>query len=215
MCAGERSSDAVEEAERTRSGTSPRLRIVTCEAGDTRRAEAEQFIRDRFRRTHGAHIETFMPTLLMATAIDGTLQGVAGCRAADGNALFLERYLDAPIEEVLSKSTGARVRRSEVVEVGNFACRDSRVACAFTSQLPRYLIGMGNVWIAFTATVSIRRILRLLGARCVNLGAADGACARDGADRWGRYYSNDPRVMGGYLPLARRIPALWGASYAD
>jgi hypothetical protein len=188
---------------------------VTCDTGDPHRAEAEAFVRDRFHRTHGARIQTIMPSLLLLRDAAGSLRGVAGCRPAGANTLFLERYLDRPIEQALLAHTGARVRRADVVEIGNFACRDSRVASAFMSMLPRFLIQQHFVWITFTATISIRRILRHLGARCADLAPADGACVRGDSDEWGRYYANDPRVMAGYLPLARRIPALWRAAGAN
>lgn len=190
------------------------LEIVTCDQTAPGRLEAEQFVQERFLRTHGAHIHTFMPSLLVVAGGTSKILAVTGCRRASEEALFLERYLDRPIEEKLALITGARVDRRHIVEVGNFACRDPRVARKLMSMLPRYLIERKYTWIAFTATMAIRRILRHLGARCVELGPADGACARNGADEWGRYYYSDPRVMAGYLPVARGIPALWSKPHA-
>ena len=191
------------------------FRIEACDANSPRRAEAERYVRERFRRTHGAVICTFMPKLLLLTRADGALAGVAGCRGAIQGPLFLERYLDRPIEDLIARYARTRVKRSQVVEAGNFACRDSHTARAFMALLPRYLIERQHVWIAFTATVSIRRILHSLGASCLELGSARDACVRDGDDWWGSYYDNDPRVMLGYLPLARRIPAFSGQWHAD
>ena len=191
------------------------FRLETCEANASRRAEVERFIRERFRRTHGAVIRTFMPTLLLLTHADGTLAGVAGCRSAAQGPLFLERYLDRPIEDVIARYEGVRVTRSQVVEAGNFACADAHTAREFMSLMPRYLIERRHTWIAFTATVPVRRILRSLGASCTELARAYDACVRGGNDRWGSYYAHDPRVMLGYLPLARRIPAFWGRFRAD
>lgn len=192
-----------------------RFRIVTCNADHPRRAEAESFVGERFNRTHGAKVRTFMPNLLLLTDTSDSLWGVTGARPASSEPLFLERYFDRPIESVLEAGTGSRIRRSEVVEIGNFACRSPRAATTFVSLLPRHLLHLGYVWVTFTATTSIRRILRHLGARCADLGPADGACVRGGADEWGRYYTNEPRVMAGYLPLARRIRGLWASPYAD
>jgi hypothetical protein len=81
--------------------------------------------------------------------------------------------------------------------------------------LAYYLLRDGRTWVTFTATAPVRRMLEHVGARCIELGTAEGACARDGTDEWGRYYTNDPRVMAGYLPRARRIPVLFDAAYAD
>jgi hypothetical protein len=192
-----------------------RYRVAICTSDCPRREEAETFVRDAFYRTHRARIETFMPSLLMLTDHAGSLHGVIGCRSAESGPLFLERYLGGPIEEVLTHRVGGRMRRSDIVEVGNFACRNSRVAGRFMALLPQFLLAQQFVWVTFTATNSVRRILRCLGARCISLGAAEGACVRGGRDDWGQYYASDPHVMAGYLPLARRIPGLWDAAYAD
>lgn len=184
-------------------------RIIPCSAVDARRAEAEAFVRRRFLRSHGAHISTFMPTLLLLTDGDDEIAAVAGFRSAAREPLFLERYLPVPIEQAITSQCGAHVQRTEIVEVGNFAALDSRRAKILMSFMPPWFLERSARWIAFTATTSIRRILSAMGGRCMEIGVADGARVAGGADEWGRYYSNDPRVMAGYLPSARRIPNLW------
>lgn len=143
-----------------------------------------------------------MPTLLLLAGPAGPPEGVAGIRLAGVGPLYLERYFDESIEERIERRTGVRADRSGIVELGNFACRDSRVAGLFMSLLPAYLLDRDLSWIAFTATQSVRRILQGLGGRTFDLGLADGACARDGMDDWGRYYTQQPRVLAGYLPLS-------------
>jgi hypothetical protein len=205
VVADERRSDC---ASRHSAEIPAEYRIDRCGPDDARRAEAEAFIRKRFLKSHGAHIASFMPTLLLLTR-GAELVAVTGVRCAADEPLFLERYLAAPIEQALMSSTVAPVRRADIVEVGNFAALDSRRAKVLMSFLPAHLLERSARWIVFTATASIRGILSAMGARCLEVGAADGACVAGGADEWGRYYSNDPRVMAGFLPSARRIPALW------
>jgi hypothetical protein len=142
-----------------------------------------------------------MPSLLVLADPAGRLEGVAGVRFAAASPLYLERYLDVPIEARIERCAGVRADRSAIVELGNFACRDSRIARLFISSLPAYLLEHDLAWIAFTATTAVRRILQGLGGRTFDLGAADGACVRDGADDWGHYYTHQPRVLAGYLPL--------------
>jgi hypothetical protein len=192
-----------------------RHEILRCELSDPRRAEAEAFVRARFHRTHGANIVTFMPVLLLKEDSRGRIEAVVGCRRAECDPLFLERYLQLPIEETICARTGARVHRSQIVEVGNFAAANSRVAGTFMSLLAPHFLHRGLTWITFTATDSIRNILASLGGRCADLGPADGAQVADGPDRWGSYYSRDPHVLAGFLPMARRIPALWKTHHAD
>jgi hypothetical protein len=52
----------------------------------------------------------------------------------------------------------------------------------------------------------VRGILQGFEAPLVELARADGSRISNGADRWGRYYDNDPRVLAGYLPDSRWIP---------
>ncbi len=193
----------------------PPYRIVVCMADDPQRVEAEAFVRDAFFRTHRARIRSVMPTLLVLHDPAGSMCAVAGCRVASSERLFLESYLSQPIEEELAEHISSRPRRSEIVEVGNFAARSSRTARRFMSLLPYFLLDRKLTWVTFTATASVRRILHHIGARCVELARAEGAWVRNADDDWGRYYTHDPRVMAGYLPLARRLPALRDAAYAD
>ncbi len=190
-------------------------RIVACERADARRAEAEAFVRERFLRTHGAHVATFMPTLLLLMNARDELCAAAGYRCAALEPLFLERYLRTPIEQTIASQLGARARRTEIFEIGNFAAIDSRRAKKLMSFMPAWFLARSARWIVFTATASIRGILSAMGGHCTELGAADGTCVAGGLDEWGRYYSNDPRVMAGYLPSARRIPALWSSHHGD
>jgi thermostable hemolysin len=197
------------------AGPVHRYQIEICGPQDSMRAVAETFVRDCFYRTHRASIRTFMPTLLMLTDAAGSLYAVAGCRAAADEDLFLERYLSRPIDALLAERGGPLAPRDDIVEVGNFACRSSRAARRFMALLPFFLLEHEYRWVTFTATAAVRRLLHHVGARCMDLGPADGACVRSGADDWGRYYTHDPRVMAGYLPLARKIPALRDAAYGN
>lgn len=193
----------------------PAYRIATCGSGDPRRAEAEIFIRSRFLRSHGARVATFMPTLLLLIDPGEELAAVAGFRCAQDEPLFLERYLRAPVEKAISSQARSPVRREEIIEVGNFAATDSRRARILMSFMPAWFLERSASWIVFTATAAIRGLVTGMGGRCIEVGTADGACASGGADEWGRYYESDPRVMAGFLPSARRIPALWRSHHGD
>jgi hypothetical protein len=188
---------------------------VACEKRDPLRAEAEDFVRARFLRSHRAHIATFMPTLLLLKDSADSLVAVAGFRRAAGEELFLEQYLQTPIERAIAAQVTAPVKRAEIVEVGNFAALDSRRARVLMSFMPVYFTENAARWIVFTATSAIRGLLASLGGQCLELGSAESRHVSGGADEWGRYYAQDPRVMAGFLPAARRIPALWRSTDGD
>ena len=176
------------------------------------RAEFEQFVMRAFEREHDAVVRTFMPLLVGCRDRERGLRSVVGLRPATGQALYLERYLDRPVDEVISVTSGQDVRRDRVVEIGNLAGRNCRASVRLVASLPGLLLSMRFDWVVFTATTTVRGILETLGAPLFELAPAGEACAAGGIDRWGRYYSSDPRVCAGYLPLARTIPAFAGRS---
>lgn len=192
-----------------RASGSESYRLDACCPCDKRRRDAEHFVRDCFERTHGARISEFMPTLLILSDATGSIRAVCGYRLARTERLFLEQYLDAPVERLLSVLTRKRVDREHVVEVGNFASTDARAAKALVATLTAHLLERNLRWAGFTATSSVRRLLHLMGARALDLGAADGARVQHALESWGRYYTQHPRVMAGFLPKARRLTAFW------
>ena len=182
------------------------LRLGVADTNAPDRAELEAFVGAAFRRGHDATVASFMPTLLSFRSPAGDLRGVIGLRAAVPQALYLEQYLEQPVEAAISAATGQPVQRTQVVEVGNLAGANCRAAMRMVAQLPGYLLSRDYCWIVFTATRTVRGILESLGAPLVELARADGARVAAGPDRWGRYYEQDPRVLAGFLPASRRIP---------
>jgi len=191
------------------TGRSPPDSLLRLGVADTTapdRAELEAFVGAAFRRGHDATVASFMPTLLSFRGPAGDLRGVIGLRAAAPQALYLEQYLEQPVEAAIAAATGQPVQRTQVVEVGNLAGANCRAAMRMVAQLPGYLLSRDYCWIVFTATRTVRGILESLGAPLVELARADGARVAAGPDRWGRYYEQDPRVLAGFLPASRRIP---------
>jgi hypothetical protein len=143
-------------------------------------------------------VHAFMPTLLALEGRRGRVCGVVGFRNAATEPLFLERYLDAPVELALAEHVGKPVIRSQIVEVGNLASLSCRAACHLVAALPRVLLADGNQWIVFTATAAVRGMLAKFRAPVIELARATRDRLDEG-EEWGRYYDNDPRVVAGYL----------------
>jgi len=175
-------------------------RLHLYEQHDPNRAELERFVQAAFATKHAAQIRHFMPTLLAMRNEKGSLCGVAGFRSAARESLFLERYLDEPIECAIRTSTRHDVSRSQIVEVGNLAGVSCRAAMRLVLELPRLLIARGQRWIVFTATDRVRSLLAGYRAPLLELAAARANRVAAMRDDWGRYYETDPRVMLGYLP---------------
>jgi hypothetical protein len=181
------------------------LRVAPTLHDDPQRAELEAYVREAFARKHSADVQSFMPTLLAFRDASASLYGVVGLRDARTSSLYLERYLDAPVEQALCAAADQPVRRGQIVEVGNLAGRNCRAAMRMVAQLPAYLLAQDYRWIVFTATRTVREVLLGFGAPLVELARADRARVAGARDDWGTYYETDPRVFAGYLPESRRI----------
>lgn len=186
---------------------SPRYALSPVGRGGRGRAELENFVADAFRHKHGADVHAFMPELLGLRNPAGRLQGVVGVRAAAAERLFLEQYLDGPVEQVLSAQLSEPVGREQIAEIGNLASAGCRQAQYLVSMLPAFLMERGHTWVVFTATSLVRGILESVGGALVELAPADPARLGRGADQWGAYYRTDPRVMAGYLPTSLDLSA--------
>lgn len=175
-------------------------RLGLHDANDPQRAELEQFVKQAFASRHSARVCTFMPTLLSLRNDQGNICSVAGFRSAADHPLFLERYLDEPIERAISAATQRDVSRSHIVEVGNLAGMNCRSAMRLVLALPRLLLERGQRWIVFTATDTVRELLTNYHAPLIDLAPAVASRVQGLGDDWGRYYETNPRIMVGYLP---------------
>ena len=136
-----------------RIGREPSLCLQLTQAGeDPRRVALEDFIRQRFAEHYGARVRHFMPCLLGLHGDNGQVQGAVGLRSAQRRPLFLERYLDEPIELAVARRSGRPVPREEIVEVGNLAAFGSASARLLIVALTDLLVAQGFRWVVFTGT---------------------------------------------------------------
>jgi hypothetical protein len=163
-------------------------------AGARERPRVEGFIRHGFERAYGARLTRLMPTL-MALHRDAEIVAACGLRAAAVEPLFLETYLDQPVEVALSRETATPLVRADIVEVGNLVIARAGYARRLIFHLTTHLHATGPAWVVFTAVPALRNNFRRLGIPLVTLGAADGnrlpATARA---EWGDYYEQAPMV---------------------
>src|SRR3546814_6178342 len=74
-------------------------------------------VRKRFMEMHGACVR---PAFGNYSQIEraGLTRAALGVRRAGGEPLFLERYLDAPVEQVVSAALGKPTVRESFIEIG-------------------------------------------------------------------------------------------------
>jgi hypothetical protein len=170
---------------------------------DERRAEVEGFIRDVYARRYGAQVPNFAPVLVSVRA-EGQLVAAAGYRAASPGPLFLERYLDAPVERLLARHVSAHASREDIVEVGHLAAARAGEGRRLILLLGPHLATQGFEWVVSTLTSELRHLFMRLGIAPLELGTAEPWALGDDAAHWGSYYEHRPAVLAGYLQQALR-----------
>ncbi len=180
-------------------------------ADSPQRDEVEDFIRGIYRSRHGAEVRHFAPVLVSQRGADGELIAAAGYRSADAGALFLERYLDGPIEAHLRQTGAVMPVRQRIVEVGHLAGSRAGAGRALILALGPHLARQGFQWVVSTLTQELRHLFLRLGIAPLALGVADPALLGDDASAWGSYYDHSPVVLAGQLELALQALARRGA----
>ena len=164
------------------------------------RAEAIEFVSQVFKKAYNADIQQFMPNIMRVRDKQLQYKSVMGYRDAASERLYLEYYLDEPIEECMSRYLGHRVNRSEIVEVGNLAEAapgDARMAIIGATS---YFYAAGYRWVVFTGVRRLRNAFFKLGLSPKELMEADERrLPVNDIAQWGSYYSGDPVVCFGSL----------------
>jgi hypothetical protein len=161
-----------------------------------------EFIRQRFFAVHGAvapvSYNRFMSRM---RAVD---RGAAlGYRRASEGRLFLETYLDEPIEQVLQQHLGMEIARTRVVEIGGLAANSSAALVGLWNSAVCELGDDTDIGVAVLIR-PLRLMFRRLGITVHELAPARvERLGTDGA-QWGSYYEQDPLVCAGSLIEARR-----------
>ena len=166
-----------------------------------RRCDVESFIRNVFAQHYGANVTYFAANLLLLEK-GSRMVAAAGWLGADTDRLFLESYLDAPIEQAIGQLTGRSIQREQIVEVGNLAAIKPGGSLNIIGALASYLDKLGYEWVTFTATRELIGIFSRIGLPLLALRQADPACIRDQASQWGNYYDQNPVVVVGRIRLA-------------
>lgn len=161
----------------------------------TLRDSVEQFISQRFKAVYGAELSHFLPYLL-STHTDSQVCAALGFQPATQYApLFLEHYLDCPVETALSLSTNTVIQREAIVEIGNLASGRQRATQTLFVLIADILQRCGYEWVVFTANRSVRAWVEKLNLRSISLGPADPALLPDKGASWGSYYDDQPVVL--------------------
>lgn len=161
--------------------------------GQTGRLAAENFIASIFAQHYDARLPGFMPELV-TLARGGCIKAAIGIRSAN-DPLFLERYLDDPIEVTIERIAGHSVPRQAIAEVGQLAADQPGAGTALMLRLAHRLAITSYEWMAFTATEELRGIFVRLGLPLFAITHAVPERLGDEVQAWGSYYEHHPLVV--------------------
>lgn len=164
---------------------------------DPGRGELEHFIHQCFADVHHADVHHYLPELLALRDSHGRLIAAAGMRPASSGPLFLEHYLDEPLESATSRVAGTALGRECMVEVGNLASLSAGSARIMIIAVTWLLATRRLRWVAFTGASTLINSFQRLGLVPHVLAEADPARLNEPADHWGSYYAQHPQVFVG------------------
>ena len=172
------------------------ITATTVAAQHAQRAAVEAFIHLVFKRTYAADISLFMPHLVALHDSNGEIIGAFGFSKAIDGPLFLEQYLDAPIEQVMSEKLNRVITRSQITKIGNLAVADPRNAGVLIAHVIGYSLDASIEWCVATAHQSLQNGLIKGGRDVYPLVNADKAKLTTSEQaKWGSYYDRMPQVV--------------------
>ncbi|WP_293680847.1 thermostable hemolysin [uncultured Phenylobacterium sp.] len=183
--------------------------MVVADPSHPRRAGVERYIEARFDKAFGARVLSHYPTLTGLCGPEGSVLAAAGVRFAETEPLFLERYLDGPVERVIAEAFERPVARDSVVEIGSFASDTPAASLQLFHALAAWLgSSCGRRFAVATARPDLQRLLGRAGFDLRSLVDADPACLGEGARDWGTYYDRSPRVFAAEIGASAVLPQL-------
>jgi Thermostable hemolysin len=135
---------------------------------------------------------------LRAQKCNGKASAALGYRRAEAGALFLEAYLDVPVEQALETVFDRTILRRDIVEIGNLASENGPAMVALWAKTANDLGDNSDIAVA-VLTAPLRAMFRRLGLTLYEIAPAQTNRIGDAAARWGDYYKQDPIICAGLI----------------
>lgn len=171
--------------------------VSVLEKHDEERRAAETLINKRYREQFGVSVEVNYPLLLALTKKSGEVLSAVGLRCAADSPLFLEQYLDHPIEFDLERHHLGRHRREQIAELGSFASVSNSASLYLVAAMTAYMETQRYKVVTVTGTQRLRRLFSVFEFELTTLVAARKERLVDQWIDWGSYYDDDPQVLAG------------------
>ncbi len=162
------------------------------------RSQVEAYVTKRYEHAFNAQLNQFMPEYLLLR--EGELiKSVCGIRSAEQESLFLEQYLPASAETLITEHFGCAIHRASIIEFGQLASFSHGLSALHFLMMTDTLVEQGFEWCIFTATDPLHAMLSRLGLSPKVLAQADAKYVTDANKIWGSYYQHQPRILAGNL----------------
>ncbi|MCW5253060.1 thermostable hemolysin [Streptomyces sp. SHP 1-2] len=128
------------------------------------------------------------------------IQACAGISYPENGEVFLEQYLDAPVEEILSAHAGEFVDRRDILQVSSIASVRPSAGMELIQAFPLVFACLGRPYAAMTMTGRLAAVMQRVGVVLHPVCQADGSrLPAAELARWGRYYATRPVVGYGHI----------------
>ena len=172
--------------------------------GEVGYQQAKDLVAEVFKKVYDARCSHFLP-LLLSFKSDDHLHGALGMRPASLGSLYLEQYLDKPVEQDISHCFKTPVVRDQVVEIGNLVVRSAGAGQFLLAILGTIVKQAGMRWVVFTATPQVEVMLKKIRWHTEEICRADSRLLSDSESQWGRYYETNPCVRVGNIDHAEEF----------
>jgi len=157
--------------------------------------EIKAYISDIFYRFYKAKIKVGFPHLLSVIGLDKTILAAVGFRSASESELFLEQYLDDKIENIIFKTTGEKIAREQIVEIGSLASDKKGMSRFLYIAIATYLYSKNYRYVVATGTEFLQKYFKKAGLKPIIICDAKQEKLRNKDVNWGSYYDSNPKVM--------------------
>ena len=157
-----------------------------------RRKEAQDHIKGVYSHVYGAEVTAFAPLLVVAKRVDGEILCAAGIRIAK-DGFFSDTYLKTNFSTTLQHAAHIDVPAQEIMEVVSLASTTPFPVLPMLDKIIEWGRENGMTCGVFTATTSLRRLLKRTSLNYVELASADISRVSN-PTAWGSYYDTDPKV---------------------
>lgn len=166
------------------------------------------FIEASYAKHFQANIKVDMP-VMVGYHQDGKILAAMGLRPADSGPLFLEQYLNDPIESYISDHDEHVNLRACIVEVGSLATATTGIGRQIIPLFIQTVCHMNYCWAVLSATDRLVHIFNQMGLQPSKIAKCDPTRLHTSRHLWGSYYTHNPHVLMGNLNALRSFKGNW------